>query len=334
MRPLLSIETLSVEFTNYQGTSSVLDRVSLTIQKGEILGLVGESGCGKSVTARTILRLIPEPPGRVTSGAIHFGGEDLLTVSNKRMQKVRGNEISMIFQEPMSSLNPVFTVGNQMREVVRLHRDLKRREADALCTDMLHQVQMPDPDEVLRKYPHELSGGMRQRVMIAMALTSDPKLLIADEPTTALDVTVQGQVLAILTDLSRQRNISVLMITHDMGVVAQICDRVAVMYAGRVVEMASVGELFANPIHPYTQGLIASIPNMDDSQHDGQAPSRFQTLYSIPGTVPTLIQPPPGCRFHPRCEEVGISCDREVPELCWMSPDHAVACHTRMGGHS
>jgi len=325
--PLLSIENLSVEFTNYQGTSSVLDCVSLTIERGEILGLVGESGCGKSVTARTILRLIPQPPGRITSGTIRFEGEDLLSVSDKRMRQVRGNDISMIFQEPMSSLNPVFTVGNQMREVVRIHRGLKRREADALCAGMLRQVQMPDPEEVLKKYPHELSGGMRQRVMIAMELACDPKLLIADEPTTALDVTVQGQVLAILTDLSRQRNISVLMITHDMGVVAQVCDRVAVMYAGRVVELAAVGELFANPIHPYTRGLIASIPNMDEPESDSRETVDSETLYSIPGTVPTLIDPPHGCRFHPRCEVRVEPCDRQVPPLRWITPDHAVACH-------
>jgi oligopeptide/dipeptide ABC transporter ATP-binding protein len=332
MSTLLNIENLSVEFSNYQGISSVLDRVSLTIEKGEILGLVGESGCGKSVTALSILRLIPEPPGRITSGAIRFEGEDLLKFSPKRMRQIRGNEISMIFQEPMSSLNPVFTIGNQMREVVRIHRGLRRREADTLCADMLHQVQMPDPKEVLKKYPHQLSGGMRQRVMIAMELACNPKLLIADEPTTALDVTVQGQVLAILTGLSRRRNISVLLITHDMGVVAQVCDRVAVMYAGRLVEMASTGELFANPIHPYTQGLIASIPKMDQQSGGAQETSGEHALYSIPGTVPTLIQPPPGCRFHPRCTVSGSSCDSDVPELRWVSPDHAVACHRITGG--
>jgi peptide/nickel transport system ATP-binding protein len=334
MNTLLNIENLSVEFSNYQGISSVLDSINLCIAKGEILGLVGESGCGKSVTARAILRLIPEPPGKITGGAIYFEEEDLLKISKKQMSKIRGNTISMIFQEPMSSLNPVFTVGNLMREVVRLHRGLKRREADALCAEMLRQVQMPDAQEILKKYPHELSGGMRQRVMIAMAFACDPKLLIADEPTTALDVTVQGQVLAILTDLSRQRNIAVLMITHDMGVVAQICDRVAVMYAGRLAELASVKELFANPLHPYTQGLIASIPNMDDQSCDTRKTADSETLYSIPGTVPTLIHPPRGCRFHPRCEFSSGSCETVPPNLRQIAPNHAVACHRQMGESS
>jgi oligopeptide/dipeptide ABC transporter ATP-binding protein len=331
---LLSIENLSVVFTNYQGTSSVLNHVSLTVDRGEILGLVGESGCGKSVTARSILRLIPDPPGRITGDAIRFAGEDLLTVSKKRMGRIRGREISMIFQEPMNSLNPVFSVGNQMREVVRRHRGLGRREADALCIGMLQQVQMPDPAEVMKKYPHELSGGMRQRVMIAMELVCDPQLLIADEPTTALDVTVQGQVLAILTDLSRQRNIAVLLITHDMGVVAQVCDRVAVMYAGQVVELAAVEELFANPLHPYTQGLIAAIPDMDPPEGESPEGNGTRLLYSIPGTVPTLIAPPPGCRFHPRCQADGPACDRDVPELCWVTPGHAVACHKQKEGRT
>ena len=314
---LLKIDSLSVSFTNYQGTSSVLDRVSLNIGRGEILGLVGESGCGKSVTARAILQLIPQPPGNITQGTLLFKDEDLLKASPGRIRQIRGNEISMIFQEPMSSLNPVFTIGNQMREVVLIHRRLKRRDADAMCVDMLHQVQMPDPEAVLGKYPHELSGGMRQRVMIAMELVCAPEFLIADEPTTALDVTIQGQVLAILTTLSRERNIYVLMITHDMGVVAQVCDRVAVMYAGQVVEMAPVRELFASPMHPYTRGLIASIPNMDENG----------SLYSIPGTVPALINPPPGCRFHPRCTARVDACDRRSPELRSITPEHQVACH-------
>ncbi len=313
---LLSIEELCVSFTNYQGTSSVLDRVSLTIQKGEILGLVGESGCGKSVTARTILGLIPQPPGKIESGKILFKNQDLVKVPKKRMRQIRGNEISMIFQEPMSCLNPVFTVGSQMLEVVWIHQRIKGKKAKRLCADMLKQVQMPDPEMVMDKYPHELSGGMRQRVMIAMELVCGPELLIADEPTTALDVTVQGQVLAILTNLSREKNISVLMITHDMGVVAQVCDRVAVMYAGRIVEVAKVKDLFSAPQHPYTRGLIASIPNM----------SKEGDLYSIPGSVPNLISPPEGCRFHPRCGEKGNTCHCQSPELFQVGPDHWVAC--------
>jgi len=314
---LLAIRDLSVSFTNYQGTASVLDRVSLNVRQGEIFGLVGESGCGKSVTARAILRLIPQPPGNITSGSIVFDGEDLLTVPAARMRRIRGSRISMIFQEPMNSLNPVFTIGNQMREVVRIHRRLGRRDADALCADMLRQVQMPDAAAVLDKYPHQLSGGMRQRVMIATALVLCPRLLIADEPTTALDVTVQGQVLAILCELTRDRQVSVLMITHDMGVVAQVCDRVAVMYAGRIVEVAPVRELFAGPRHPYTKGLIAAIPDIDGREN----------LLAIPGTVPALIDPPPGCRFHPRCPDRRDVCRQVAPEPVPVSSDHRVACH-------
>lgn len=331
MDPLLRIKDLSVEFSNYQGTSRVLDNICLTVDQGEILGLVGESGCGKSVTARAILQLIPQPPGNISTGAIYFKEENLLTASKKRIREVRGNEISMIFQEPMSSLNPVFTVRNQMMEVVRLHRKLKKKIAYAMCIDMLNQVQMPDPEQVLKKFPHELSGGMRQRVMIAMELICDPELLIADEPTTALDVTVQGQVLAILTSLSRRRNISVLIITHDMGVVAQICDRVAVMYAGRIVELAPVHQLFATPRHPYTKGLIASIPNMDDKDSTESDRTGAKTLYSIPGSVPTLRNPPRGCRFHPRCPLCEGICEREVPQLDSVSPGHLVACHYKLG---
>jgi peptide/nickel transport system ATP-binding protein len=327
MNSLLKIENLSVEFSNYQGTSKVLDNINFSIEKGEILGLVGESGCGKSVTARSILQLIPQPPGNISNGAIYFKDENLLTASKKRIRQVRGNEISMIFQEPMSSLNPVFTVENQMMEVVRLHRKLKRKVAHEMCVDMLKQVQMPDPEQVLKKFPHELSGGMRQRVMIAMELICDPELLIADEPTTALDVTVQGQVLAILTSLSRRRNISVLIITHDMGVVAQICDRVAVMYAGRIVELAPVKKLFSKPGHPYTNGLIACIPDMGSKENAVPDTTSAKTLYSIPGSVPTLINPPEGCRFHPRCELRGKLCDYQVPPLELVSPEHFVACH-------
>ena len=326
MDDLLSIENLTVEFENYQGISQVLDSVGFSIRRGEIFGLVGESGCGKSVTARAILRLIPEPPGRIVAGRIFFRGEDLLALSNKSMRRIRGNDISMIFQEPMSSLNPVFTVGNQMREVVRVHRGSKRREAERVCADMLQKVRMPDPYETLKKYPHELSGGMRQRVMIAMELVCDPALLIADEPTTALDVTVQGQVLAILTGLSREREISVLMITHDMGVVAQVCDRVAVMYAGRIVELADVFELFANPLHPYTKGLIASIPDLDGEKDGSPDAEGDPILYSIPGTVPTLIDPPPGCRFHPRCDFGFQRCGQETPELKEAATEHWAAC--------
>lgn len=320
--PLLQIANLSVAFDTHMGTAKVLQDVSLDLHRGEILGLVGETGCGKSVTARCILRLIPTPPGRITLGRISFKGEDLLTCSPRRMRSIRGNRISMIFQEPMSSLNPVFTVGNQMTEVVRLHQNLTRREAEERCMETLTQVQMPDPERILRKYPHELSGGMRQRVMIAMELSCDPEILLADEPTTALDVTVQGQVLQIIKDQAVQRDMTVLCITHDMGVVAQVCNRVAVMYAGQLVECAPVKELFATPRHPYTQGLIAAIP--------GAGGRMTEELASIPGTVPQLIAPPGGCRFHTRCEQRFGPCDQIIPPLVPISPTSQgghVACH-------
>ncbi|SHI10929.1 ABC transporter ATP-binding protein [Desulfofustis glycolicus] len=314
---LLQIQDLSVEFSGYRGIAKVLDRVSLSLRAGEIFGVVGETGCGKSVMAKSVLRLIPEPPGRITSGRILLRGEDILQADNRRLRTIRGNLVSMIFQEPMSSLNPVFTVGNQMREVLQLHRPLDRHAAETTCIDLLRRVQLPDAASILAKYPHELSGGMRQRVMIAMALSCDPDLLIADEPTTALDVTVQGQVLAILTRLTKEQGVTVLFITHDMGVVAQTCNRVAVMYAGHVVEVAEVTSLFAAPRHPYTKGLMACIPTIDEDR---------ETLASIAGTVPELIAPPPGCRFIARCPHAKAVCN-ERPGLFSVGPDHFVACH-------
>ncbi len=319
--PLLSFEHFSLRFAGPEGSSHVLDDVSLDLMPGEILGLVGESGCGKSVLARSVLRLLPSPPA-LPSGRILFRGEDLLQVSSRRLRSVRGGEISMIFQEPMSSLNPVFTVGAQMTEVLRLHRHLSSREALRRAADMLHRVRMPDPEQTLTKYPHELSGGMRQRVMIAMELSCGPALLMADEPTTALDVTVQGQVLALLTDLTREQGASTLFITHDMGVVAQLCERVAVMYAGTLVELAPAGELFRAPLHPYTRGLIAAIPRLD-------GPAEKDLPY-IPGAVPDLRTPPTGCRFHPRCALRSGICQREKPELRCLEVHggtHAAACH-------
>ncbi|BDD86028.1 ABC transporter ATP-binding protein [Desulfofustis limnaeus] len=315
---LLDIRDLSVEFSGYRGTAKVLDRIGLSLRNGEILGVVGETGCGKSVIARSILRLIPDPPGRITSGSIMLKGEDILRAKPVRLRRIRGNEISMIFQEPMSSLDPVFTIGNQMIEVLRRHRPVDRRRARAMCIEMLHRVQLPDPESILTCYPHELSGGMRQRVMIAMALSCDPQLLIADEPTTALDVTVQGQVLAILTRLTREQGVTVLFITHDMGVVAQTCDRVAVMYAGRIVEIAPVKSLFAHPRHPYSKGLLACIPAVDADR---------DVLASIPGTVPDLVKPPPGCRFHERCRQAQSRCTDTLPPLVEVAADHLVACH-------
>jgi len=316
--PLLAVRDLSIQFFTYQGVVRALENVNLMIQSGEIMGLVGETGCGKSVMARSILRLIPDPPGKITGGEILFKGEDILKAHRRRLREIRGNRISMVFQEPMSSLNPVFTVGNQMEEVVILHQEVDRSRAQEICIQMLQQVKMPDPERVLGKYPHELSGGMRQRVMIAMELSCRPDLLIADEPTTALDVTVQGQVLTILDDLVRRIGVSVLFISHDLGVIAQLCDRVSVMYAGKIVETASVRNLFAAPYHPYTQGLLQAIPSVDKDR---------DSLMVIPGVVPRLINPPGGCRFHPRCTKRFDPCDHIVPKLFEVAPDHEVACH-------
>jgi len=315
---LLEIKRLSVQFFTHQGVVRALEEVDLTIQSGEILGLVGETGCGKSVMARTILRLIPQPPGKISSGEILFDGEDILTLHPRRLREIRGNKISMIFQEPMSSLNPVYTVGNQMGEVITLHQKVDRKRAREISVGMLQQVHMPDPEKVLSRYPHELSGGMRQRVMIAMELSCRPDLLIADEPTTALDVTVQAQVLTILVDLVKRLGTSVLFISHDLGVIAQLCDRVSVMYAGTIVETAHVAELFAEPLHPYTQGLLQAIPSLDEER---------ELLQVIPGVVPRLVDPPGGCRFHPRCGKRFDPCDRVVPKLVEIGAGHQVACH-------
>ncbi len=316
--PLLEIKRLSVQFFTHQGVVRALEEVDLTIESGEILGLVGETGCGKSVMARTILRLIPQPPGKISSGEILFDGEDILTLHPRRLREIRGNKISMIFQEPMSSLNPVFTVGNQMGEVITLHQKVDRKRAREISVEMLQQVHMPDPEKVLSRYPHELSGGMRQRVMIAMELSCRPDLLIADEPTTALDVTVQAQVLTILVDLVKRLGTSVLFISHDLGVIAQLCDRVSVMYAGTIVETAPVAELFAEALHPYTQGLLQAIPSLDEER---------ELLQVIPGVVPRLVDPPGGCRFHPRCGKRFDPCDRVVPRLVEIGTGHQVACH-------
>ncbi|RJQ65590.1 MAG: ABC transporter ATP-binding protein [Desulfobacteraceae bacterium] len=315
---LLQIRSLSVRFHTYQGVVLALEEVDLEIGRGEILGLVGETGCGKSVLARAVMRLIADPPGKISGGEILFKNRNLLSLSKTQMRRIRGNEISMIFQEPMSSLNPVFTVGNQMQEVVRRHRRVDGSQAHQICREMLEQVRMPDPEKVLLKYPHELSGGMRQRAMIAMALSCRPDLLVADEPTTALDVTIQAQVLTLLNELTRQAGVSVLFISHDLGVIAQLCDRVAVMYAGKIVETAPVEDLFSSPSHPYTRGLLRAIPRIDEEK---------ETLEVIAGTVPGLIRPPAGCRFHPRCGYRMEVCDKEVPLLREVRAEHSVACH-------
>ncbi len=310
---MLRVENLVTRFHTYDGVVRALEGVSFEVREGEIFGLVGETGCGKSVTTYSTLRLLPST-GRVHSGRITFAGESLLDASESRMREVRGGEIAMIFQDPLSALNPVMRVGDQIAESVWLHDDLPDAEAVAArVEEVLGEVRMPDPAGAARAFPHELSGGMQQRVMIAMALAGRPKMLIADEPTTALDVTIQSQVLQLLRQLKQEAGLTVLLITHDLGVVAELCDRVAVMYAGTIVETAPVAELFGNPRHPYTQGLLAALPGTSD------------TLAPIPGRVPDLLNPPSGCRFHPRCPLAVDRCRAEAPEL--RGDARQVACH-------
>jgi peptide/nickel transport system ATP-binding protein len=314
---LLEVKALHTHFFTDHGEVPAVDGVDLYIEKGEILGVVGESGCGKSVTSLSVMGLVPNPPGKIVSGSIHFKGEDLVKVSEKRMRKLRGNKIAMIFQEPMTSLNPVYTIGDQIGETVRLHRKMSKKEAKQHAVEMLKRVGIPRPEQIVDEYPHQLSGGMRQRVMIAMAMSCDPELLIADEPTTALDVTIQAQILELMRDLNDKTGAAIMMITHDLGVVAEICDRVIVMYAGRVVEEGDARQIFKNPQHPYTKGLIKSIPKMDEKQ---------KRLYSIPGNVPTPGSMPKGCRFAPRCEYVMDKCLAVMPELVEVEKDHRSAC--------
>ncbi len=318
---LLDVKGLTTHFFTDEGVVRAVDGIDFYIDKGETLGIVGESGCGKSVTALSIMRLIPQPPGRIVRGQIYYNGRNLLDLTPKEMRKIRGKEISMIFQEPMTSLNPVFTVGEQIAEALRLHEGLNRRDAMDRAIEMLRLVHIPNADRRAREYPHQLSGGMRQRVMIAMALSCSPKLLIADEPTTALDVTIQAQILELLNELKTKLNMAVMLITHDMGVIAETAQRVVVMYAAQVVEEASVGELFKEPLHPYTQGLLRSIPRID------LAATERQRLKTIPGTVPTLrgdIRR--GCRFAPRCEFAKPSHFENDPVLKEVRPGHKVAC--------
>ena len=310
---MLRVENLVTRFHTYDGVVRALEGVSFEVREGEIFGLVGETGCGKSVTTYSTLRLLPST-GRVHSGSITLAGESLLDASESRMREVRGGEIAMIFQDPLSALNPVMRVGDQIAEAVRLHDDLPDANAvTARVVEVLGQVRMPDPAGAARAFPHELSGGMQQRVMIAMALAGRPKLLIADEPTTALDVTIQSQVLQLLRQLKQEAGLTVLLITHDLGVVAELCDRVAVMYAGTIVETAPVAELFSDPQHPYTQGLLAALPGASE------------TLAPVPGRVPDLLAPPSGCRFHPRCPLAVDRCRAEAPEL--RGDTRQVACH-------
>ncbi len=314
---LLEINDLHTRFHTGDGVVPAVDGVSFRLLEGETLGLVGESGCGKSVTALSILRLIPRPPGEISGGPLLFRGEDLLAKSEKEMRKIRGNAISMIFQEPMTSLNPVFTCGFQIMEAIQLHQRLDKARARERAIDMLRVVGIPSPEQRVDEYPHQLSGGMRQRVMIAMALSCNPALLIADEPTTALDVTIQAQILELIGRLRREFKMSVLIITHDLGVVAEVADHVAVMYAGKVVEYATVNEIFARPLHPYTQGLLTSIPRLG---------GELERLQVIPGVVPSPLDFPSGCRFHPRCPLADARCRTEEPPLVPHADGHLAAC--------
>ncbi len=317
MANLLELDDLKVYFDTERGVARAVDGVSYSIGRGKTLGVVGESGCGKTVSALSILRLV-QTPGRIAGGRVVFEGADLLTLAEEEMRKIRGNRISMIFQEPMTSLNPVFTIGNQISETVRIHRGATRGEAWEHSIEMLAKVGIPSPERRVSDYPHQLSGGMRQRAMIAMALSCDPTLLIADEPTTALDVTIQAQILDLMMEMKGQYNASIIMITHDLGVVAQTCDDVVVMYAGRVVESAPVTTLFANPSHPYTRGLIGSIPSFSGA--------RKKRLNEIKGMVPSLTNLPKGCSFNPRCPDVMDVCREKEPQLKRLQNGSCAAC--------
>jgi oligopeptide transport system ATP-binding protein len=317
---LIQIKNLKSVFHTEDGVFTAIDGVSFSINRGEVLGVVGESGCGKSVTSLSIMRLIPDPPGKIVSGEILFEGEDLLKKGEQEMRKIRGNDISMIFQEPMTSLNPVFTCGAQIAEAIELHQGLNRKEAMVKTIEMLELVGIPLPERRVHEYPHQLSGGMRQRVMIAMALSCNPKLLIADEPTTALDATIQAQILELMKKLKREFEMAIMLITHDLGVIAEMAERVVVMYAGKVVEEADVSSLFRKPLHPYTEGLLSSIPRLDGSK---------ERLHTIEGVVPNPLQMPKGCRFNPRCPYAMDICRLQEPPLVKVGENHLAACWLR-----
>lgn len=314
---LLEVKNLKTYFYTEDGVAKAVDGVNFEIYPGETLGIVGESGCGKSVTSLSIMRLVPDPPGKIVEGEINFNGTDLTKLSQSQMRELRGNEISMIFQEPMTSLNPVFTIGNQISEAIMLHKKVNKKEAMEQSVDMLRKVGIPLPEQRVNEYPHQLSGGMRQRVMIAMALSCDPSLLIADEPTTALDVTIQAQILELMDDLKESLNMSIMMITHDLGVIAEVCDRVAVMYAGKVVEYTDVATLFAKPKHPYTWGLMNSIPRLD---------KEVDRLTAIPGIVPSSLNFPEGCKYNTRCPFTKEKCFKDEPELTEVEEGHEARC--------
>ena len=322
MSALVSIDKLTVQFRGDRGWVSAVDDVSFDIGEGECVGVVGESGSGKSVTALSSLRLVPSPPGRIVGGAIRFEGVDLLQIGEGEMRRIRGNEISMIFQEPMTSLNPVLTIGRQIAETLTLHQGLSRNKALARAVDMLRLVHIPEAERRIAEYPHQLSGGMRQRVMIAMALACNPKLLIADEPTTALDVTIQAQILDLMRELKQKIDAAIVLITHDLGVVAEMAQRVVVMYAGRKAEEAPVARLFRRPLHPYTKGLLNSVPRLGATLDREQA----LRLAEIPGTVPSLREAIPGCPFETRCAFATDQCRREMPQFEEKEPGHFAAC--------
>jgi oligopeptide/dipeptide ABC transporter ATP-binding protein len=319
MADLLQVRNLETSFFTPEGEVRAIDGVSFEIGEGRTLGLVGESGCGKSVTSLSIMRLIPSPPGRIVGGEILYRGRDLLKLGNEAMRKIRGNEISMIFQEPMTSLNPVFTVGNQIGEAIRLHQGLGKKQTREKTIEMLRLVKIADPESRVDAYPHQLSGGMRQRVMIAMALSCNPSLLIADEPTTALDVTIQAQILELMKELQQRIGMALLLITHDLGVVAEQADHVAIMYAGKIVERASAAVIFNSPFHPYTTGLLQSLP--------GTGKGRKKRLDAIPGVVPSPLALPSGCRFRDRCPKAQAMCAEAEPQLAAKEAGHMVACH-------
>ena len=322
--PLLAVDNLRTYFDLRHGIVKAVDNVGFTLAPHETLAIVGESGCGKSITALSLMRLVPDPPGRIVGGSVKLAGVDLLALDEETMRGVRGKDIAMIFQEPMTSLNPVLTIGNQIAEAVLLHEKVNRRQAWDKAVEMMRLVHIPEPEQRAHEYPHQLSGGMRQRAMIAMALACNPKVLIADEPTTALDVTIQAQILDIILDLQNKLGTAVILITHDLGVVAETAQRVIVMYAGRKVEEASVEELFAQPQHPYTQGLMGSIPRLPSLR--GEVAIAAERLQEIPGAVPALTNLPPGCVFAPRCAHAEERCRNRYPDYEEKRPDHWAAC--------
>jgi peptide/nickel transport system ATP-binding protein/oligopeptide transport system ATP-binding protein len=319
---LLQIEALKTYFYTFEGIAKAVDDVSFTLDRGEVLGIVGESGCGKSVTAQSVMRLIPEPPGKIVNGTINFDGVDIAQLPMEKMRSIRGNRISMIFQEPMTSLNPVYTIGNQISEMFMLHEKCSKHESWRRSIDMLQKVQIPAPEKRVHEYPHQLSGGMRQRAMIAMALACNPEILIADEPTTALDVTIQAQILDLMVQLQEDYDSAIMMITHDLGVIAEIAGRIEVMYAGKVVEEGRTVDIFEEPKHPYTWGLMTSIPKLGERAKTGR-----QRLQEITGIVPSLYDLPPGCRFSPRCPHAMEICNAQVPELIEVGEGHRVRCY-------